>query len=56
MYGVAELLAAVDVHGIQTQAGIHLAVVRALAPVFLDRGFGTGDAAGATGLIEAERA
>jgi hypothetical protein len=33
---VLELLAAADFSAARTNAGVHLAVVRALAPVFLD--------------------
>lgn len=39
LYGVVELLAAVDFSAPKTNAGVHLAVVRALGPVFLDPTF-----------------
>jgi hypothetical protein len=39
LYGIVELLGAVDFSVPTTKAGVHLAVVRAMAPVFLDPSF-----------------
>ena len=39
VYGVLQLLAAVDVSAVKTKAALHLAIVRAMAPVFLDPAF-----------------
>ncbi len=43
LYGVVELLASIDFSKPKTNAGVHLAVVRALGPVFLDPSFLQGE-------------